>query len=348
MDGEVGRFGTSDARIALSFNTSSQATQSIVGKRAACNHVAAGWWDVRITATALVVEFGGQGRYDLVFVKRALADGAWHDVQVARTATKVDVTVDGVTTSVVSSNGPSNIDNPAIKMAVSASPCIGVDGTKAFTGRIDNLVIGDVPPAPAVVATYRATGNALDSTSTHHGAWSAAALYAAGRSGAPGDRSFELDGTKAIVMDGEVGRFDTSDARIALSFNTSSKATQSIVGKRAFCNHVAAGWWDVRITATALVVEFGGQRRYDLVVVDRPLADGAWHDVEIIRSATRVDVTVDGVTTSVPSAAAAPTSPTPTSRWPISAARASASTARRRSWDASTTSSSGAARRPCS
>ena len=140
--------------------------------------------------------------------------------------------------------------HPAIRGLGAACSIAAVAGSLAFAAGAD---------AAIPTSTYRANGDARDSTSTHDGRWSGSQAYAPGRSGVAGDLAFDLDGRSKIVMDGEVGLFGTEDARVSFSVKTTDRRLQSLVGKRQQCNNASPqGWWDVRLNESGVGVEFGG------------------------------------------------------------------------------------------
>jgi len=67
-------------------------------------------------------------------------DGAWHQVTVTRQGVTVKLYNDGTLETTVTSPATAHVTNHA-RMRAGVSTCDGIDGTQAFTGELDNLMI---------------------------------------------------------------------------------------------------------------------------------------------------------------------------------------------------------------
>jgi hypothetical protein len=126
--------GTADFRVALRAKTTQTGLVALVNQRSNCGP-ATFWWDLRIENGYLLVETESTG---FSSSGNMVNDGTPHDILLQRTGGRVYIFVDGIEhgsgadTTNVGQLGP---------LEIGTDPCVGSDGTQAFSGQISNLCL---------------------------------------------------------------------------------------------------------------------------------------------------------------------------------------------------------------
>lgn len=161
--------------------------------------------------------------------------------------------------------------------------------------------VAAVDPGPS----YYGGGDTADAYGRSGVTWVGTPAYAAGHTGAPGDRAFVIGpGGVLTLNDPDVGNFGTADFTLNLHVQLAAAPDDraQILSKRAGC--AGGSFLDLRAGT-----EFGGVHfeiqdllNYGFNVVNPAnVFDGRWHQITARRSGTLVSLTVDGVTTSATS-----------------------------------------------
>lgn len=140
----AGNAGTADFTVALWLKTSSSGRhEGIIAKRPSCSH--GSMFDVRLDPTGKVyVELDGSSwgtDYNFLISSVSVNDGSFHHVAVVRKGTAASLYVDGRLQVTKSTSGITTINNGAT-LTAGKSPCTGIDGTRYFTGTLDEIVVG--------------------------------------------------------------------------------------------------------------------------------------------------------------------------------------------------------------
>ncbi len=165
-DASVGNFGTDDATITFSINTTATTApyMEIMSKRPICNY--SSFWDVRmISGGKIFAEFDGSDttNYEVITGTRLINDGAWHGVTLTRRGPKIALYVDGTPDGSATLPATANVSNAAT-MSFGQGPCVGApDGTVNMVGRLDDISITQGPSA------YPPDGGALTDPQTRGG-----------------------------------------------------------------------------------------------------------------------------------------------------------------------------------
>ena len=105
-----------------------------------------------------------------------------------------------------------------------------------------------------------------------------------------------FDGTDdAVNLGNTLGNFGTGDFTVELSIKT-TQASQFVMAKRPVCGH--ASFWNLSIGDGQLVVEVDGDYsggNYAAITTPKPINDGAWHHIALVRAAAQVTLYIDGV-----------------------------------------------------
>lgn len=143
----AGQLGGADFSVTFSIDTSQTGTVSVLG-----NHVVGcgqgRFWDVRLYNGLVGIELDGNDSasgFDpsqdlLVFSDVAVNDGHWHTVVISRAGGVVSVAVDGQNGDLGSSGQLINVTNQS-DMRLGVDGCVGVDGSHALRGLVDDIVI---------------------------------------------------------------------------------------------------------------------------------------------------------------------------------------------------------------
>jgi len=143
-------------------------------------------------------------------------------------------------------------------------------------------------------ASYRADGTYADGTGNHPPATpSGGVVFGPGSTGAVGDQSFQFDGTGAVATDGGVGSFGTSTFDVSFSLKTTQAGVVDLISKRSTCSY--GTFWDVRLSDGQLVGEVdGGDQTTYTVIFDGIVNDGVWRQVTLRRTATKLQLLING------------------------------------------------------
>jgi hypothetical protein len=161
--------------------------------------------------------------------------------------------------------------------------------------------LGVVAAAPALaVENPSARFYAADGTDDEYGgpglSWSGPADYGPGRSGAPGDAAFALDGHGRLTADdpGE-GNFGTRPftMRFSARFPDAGDGDEQVLSKRATCR--AGSFLDVRTRDGQVLAQLRGPGNRGVDVLHpADVHDGAWHVITLSRTGSTLSLTVDG------------------------------------------------------
>ncbi|MGE3663099.1 MAG: LamG-like jellyroll fold domain-containing protein [Pseudonocardia sp.] len=165
------------------------------------------------------------------------------------------------------------------------------------------LALGTASPATAAESSgdMRSFYSAEDTTDAYGNSaltWSGGAAWAPGRSGAPGDRAFDLgDGRHLTAAGPAAANFGPRDFTVRFSalFGRSGAAREQVLAKSAACGTgLDVTTRDGRVRAVL------GDGTGTEVAVAHPtdVHDGRWHEVTLIRSGPTLSVQVDGVAAS--------------------------------------------------
>ena len=151
-----GNPGTGDFTYAFAIKTT-EATQeqAIWEKRAQCDSDGTSFWGFRMQPNGQVnfeaQDTVGQDYVDLGS-SAAVNDGAWHWVAVTREATTASLYVDGQLQATATTATTADISKRT-PMRAGVSTCDGMDGTTAFVGQLDELMIFRVALTQAQIQT---------------------------------------------------------------------------------------------------------------------------------------------------------------------------------------------------
>lgn len=134
-------FGERDFRLSFSINTTSTRKEGVIGKRPVCGN--GSFMDIRISAAGkLVVELGGGGvNLNILLGQASLNDGVWHNVVLRRQGAMALLYVDDVLDASHATAGVTNISNDAQLVAGQSACSDKFDGTRDFTGRLDEIKV---------------------------------------------------------------------------------------------------------------------------------------------------------------------------------------------------------------
>jgi len=129
--------------------------QAVWEKRAACDSDGTSFWGFRMQPNG-VINFeaqntAGQDYLDLGSTA-VVNDGAWHWVAVTRQATTASLYVDGQLQATTTTATTADISK-ATPMRAGVSTCDGIDGTTAFVGQLDELMIFTVALTQSQIQT---------------------------------------------------------------------------------------------------------------------------------------------------------------------------------------------------
>jgi hypothetical protein len=158
-----GNRGTRDFTLAFDIKTTATVKQAVWEKRIACNTNGTPFWGFRMSGTGLPAgsisfEYGTPPlQQNSATSTTSVSDGAWHQVAVTRHGGTVKLYIDGTLEATATSPAALNVSNTAA-MRAGVSTC-GVDGTKAFTGSLAELMIyNSALSQPQIQALGRADG----------------------------------------------------------------------------------------------------------------------------------------------------------------------------------------------
>ncbi len=111
-------------------------------------------------------------------------------------------------------------------------------------------------------------------------------------------QAFSFNGIDAEVRLGtSAGNFGTDDFSLEFWIQTSStRAHESVLGKRPACNGDSTGLWDLRISNGRLQMELmaPGVTDYNTILATRQVNDGAFHHIAFVRQGTNGTLYIDG------------------------------------------------------
>ena len=150
------------------------------------------------------------------------------------------------------------------------------------------------PPPLGLVSWWRAESNALDVTGLDNGTPVGGVSYVPGKMG----QAFSFNGTDAEVRLGTgAGNFGTNDFTIEFWIQTSStRALESVLGKRPACDGDSTGFWDMRISNGRLQMALmaPGVTDYNQLYATRQINDGVYHHLAFVRQGTNGTLYIDG------------------------------------------------------
>lgn len=138
----AGNFGTGDFTIAYWMKKNGARGESFLEKRPACNmDFGSSWWCIRGGDTTVGLEVSGASleNYNHGFeTTQPLNDGQWHHVAWTRQGTQLSVYIDGALDNTGTTSGIADLNNTA-ELTAGKSVCVGIDGTSALTGQLDDI-----------------------------------------------------------------------------------------------------------------------------------------------------------------------------------------------------------------
>ena len=139
-----GNPGTGDFTYAFAIKaTAATQEQAIWEKRAQCDSDGTSFWGFRMQPNGRV-SFEAQNTVGQDYMnlgsKAVVDDGAWHWVAVTRRTTMASLYVDGQLQSMTTTTTTADISK-STPMRAGVSTCDGIDGTTAFVGQLDELMI---------------------------------------------------------------------------------------------------------------------------------------------------------------------------------------------------------------
>jgi hypothetical protein len=137
-----GNFGRNAFTVSFFIKTSSAAHQAVLEKRRVCD--ANSFWGIRMTDGLIQPELMSDdlaNDYTPGFqAATPIDDGAWHQVALVRSGVTVLLYIDGNVDATATTAQPSNVRNNE-PLRAGMSVCVGVDGTQAFAGELDELMV---------------------------------------------------------------------------------------------------------------------------------------------------------------------------------------------------------------
>lgn len=158
----IGQLGAGDFAVSFDIRTTATSVQSLLGNRTVCNH--GQWWDIRIGSTGRPgielddnPNFNGttydSSKYLALSASTSVNDGAWHTVRIVRQQNTVSIYVDGSLSGSAVASSPIDVSD-ANDLVLGNDGCTGRDGSRAFVGRIDNLLISTSAQASSFQLIY--------------------------------------------------------------------------------------------------------------------------------------------------------------------------------------------------
>ena len=150
----------------LSFDiktTAATVQQAVWEKRIACDTDGTPFWGFRTATTgslagSITFEYGTPPPSYSATSTTSVSDGAWHQVAVTRHGRTVKLYIDGNLEATSTTPATAYLSNNA-SMRAGVSTCDGVDGTRPFTGELDELMIFRYAlTQPQIQALGRAAG----------------------------------------------------------------------------------------------------------------------------------------------------------------------------------------------
>jgi len=134
-----------DFTLSFDIKTTATAQQAVWEKRIACDTDGTPFWGFRMSGTGQPVgsigfEYGTPPPSYSATSTTSINDGAWHQVAATRHGRTVKLYIDGTLEATTTSPATRYLANDA-PMRAGVSTCDGVDGTVAFTGELDELMI---------------------------------------------------------------------------------------------------------------------------------------------------------------------------------------------------------------
>jgi hypothetical protein len=139
----VGDPGRAAFTYAFAIRTSAGGHQAVWEQRAACDSDGTAFWGFRVSVDGGIDFEGGNPTgpdYVLLGSTTVVDDGGWHRVALTRKQTTTRLYVDGRLEKTVTTPTVADItQNTPVRAGVSS--CDGIDGTNAFVGQLDELMI---------------------------------------------------------------------------------------------------------------------------------------------------------------------------------------------------------------
>ncbi len=156
----IGNFGTRDFSIEFWIKTNSAATSYIISKRLVCTH--ASFWNLIYGNGYISMELDQDAsgtNYKGVSTSQQINDNNWHFITITRSGPSISMYVDSVLKGSGSTGGVTNLGNTA-NFVMATNPCIGVNGSVAFTGALDNVQFYNyVKSSDQIVADFSGSGS---------------------------------------------------------------------------------------------------------------------------------------------------------------------------------------------
>ena len=158
-----GNRGTGGFTFEFDIKTTVTVQQAVWEKRTACDSNGTPLWGFRTSPTgqlpgSIGFEYGNPPRESGVISTTSISDGAWHQVAVTRSGGTVKLYIDGNLEATSTTPATAYLSNNA-SMRAGVSTCDGVDGTRPFTGELDELMIfRSALTQPQIQALARADG----------------------------------------------------------------------------------------------------------------------------------------------------------------------------------------------
>ena len=189
-------------------------------------------------------------------------------------------------------------------VATTTNSTLTFTDTSAVTASVDllldNVSVTAIPECVrqpnGLTSWWRAEGGAVDQKGTYPGITVGGLLFSDGLVG----QAFTFNGVDSQVTFGnEVGNFDTNDFTIEFWIRTTSTRLESVMEKWPLCG--VSSMWNIRIGGMGATGHLGTEMFSDTSGSDhtvlnsgRPINDGLFHHVALVRSGTNVAYYVDG------------------------------------------------------
>ena len=156
----VGNFGTNDFTVEFWLSTVSTGNEDLLCKRTICN--ADNLFEAQIQQGKLMMAVdGGASSYGFfgMLDTRTVNDGSFHHAVMVRQGPTLLIYVDGVLSIAGTQSGGQVADvSSGASFRVGTGPCVGVDGTSAYTGALDEISLYNRALTPIEVQSLYAAG----------------------------------------------------------------------------------------------------------------------------------------------------------------------------------------------
>jgi hypothetical protein len=141
FDNRGGNFGEGDFTLAFFIQTTSVRPEAVWEKRLECD--AGSFWGFRISNGLMGWEMMSDRfahEYNSFTGQTPLNDGGWHNVALVRQGPAASMYIDGVLDASQTIDGVTTLHN-IVPLRAGMSACVNVDGTRPFTGQLDEQMI---------------------------------------------------------------------------------------------------------------------------------------------------------------------------------------------------------------